>query len=212
MIRYLYASQLARHPDLAEGMFRDRAAQFIGRLGWNLSTDADGLERDEYDRMNPLYIIMERPGGGHGASMRVMPTIGRTMVNDHFRDLNHGIAIRAPFVWECTRFCLSPQAGRETRGWTGTLMLAGQELGLRLGLTRALGVYDERMTRIYRAIGWEPRFVGAQGDGRDRICLGLWPFSEQVRAGIAASAGIAPDAASHWFDLSFPASGPEMAA
>ena len=212
MIRYLYASQLSRHPRLADGMFRDRAAQFIGRLRWNLTTDADGHERDDYDRMNPLYVILERPDGGHAASMRVMPTLGRTMVNDHFSHLNHGIAIRAPFVWECTRFCLSPKAGPEAKTWAGTLMLAGQELGLRFGLTRALGVYDAHMTRIYRGIGWEPRFIGAAGEGRDRICLGLWPFGEEHRARIAARAGIAPDATARWFDESFPASGAAMAA
>lgn len=212
MIRYLHASQLPRHPDLAAAMFRDRKAQFVDRLAWELRVSPEGWEMDDYDRMNPLYIILERPDGGHAASMRVMPSIGRTMVNDHFRHLNHGIAIRAPFIWECTRFCLSPAAGAEARAWTGLLMLAGQELGLRFGLSRALGVYEAPMARIYRAIGWEPAFIGAEGAGRRRICLGLWPFGAEVRARIAARAGVAPDAAARWFDAAFPATGPAMAA
>lgn len=208
MIRYLHASQLPHHPRLAHAMFTDRASQFVGRLGWNLSVDGSGWERDDYDRMNPLYIILERPDGGHAASMRVMPTLGRTMVNDHFAHLNHGIGIRAPFVWECTRFCLSPEAGAQARNWTGTLMLAGQELGLRLGLTRALGVYAGPMARIYRSIGWEPSLIGTEGAGRDAISLGLWPFGEDVRARIAERAGLAPNAAAPWFDLAFPADAP----
>lgn len=212
MIRYLYASQLKANPDLAREMFRDRAAQFIDRLGWDLSRDADGGERDKYDAMNPLYIILERPGGGHAASMRVMPSIGRTMVNEHFRHLNHGIPIRAPFIWECTRFCLSRYAGPEARAWAATLMLGGQELGIRFGLTRALGVYDERMTRIYRSIGWEPSFIGADGPARKRICLGLWPFGAEIRDTIAARAGLDPRAAASWFEAAFPANGPAMAA
>lgn len=210
--RYLHASQLAAHPRLADAMFRDRAAQFVGRHGWDLTLDAEGRERDQYDAMNPLYVILEDDAGRHAASMRAMPTLGRTMVNEHFAHLNHGIAIRAPFIWECTRFCIAPGAGAEARNRAGALMLAGQELGLRFGLTRALGVYDARMRRIYRAIGWEPRFIGSEGEGRQQICLGLWPFSEQVRDRIAARAGLPADAAARWFDASFPATGPAMAA
>lgn len=207
MIRYLYASQLKQFPELSAEMFRDRAAQFIDRLEWDLTRDEDGGERDQYDAMNPLYLILERPDGGHAASMRVMPSVGRTMVNDHFTHLNHGVGIRAPFIWECTRFCLTPEAGTEARTWAGTLMLGGQELGLRFGLTRALGVYDARMAAIYKRIGWEPSFIGADRDGRDAICLGLWPFSVEVRARIAEKAGLSPLAAVPWFEASFPASG-----
>ena len=36
MIRYLYASELARHPGLARTMFRDRADQFRTRFGWEV--------------------------------------------------------------------------------------------------------------------------------------------------------------------------------
>ncbi len=212
MIRYLYASQLQNHPDLADTMFRDRTTQFVGRLKWDLKMDENGWERDPYDRMNPLYIILEQPDGRHGASMRVMPSLGRTMVNDHFRHLNHGVAIRAPFIWECTRFCLAPNAGTKARNWAGTLMLAGQELGLRFGLTRALGVYDRHMTRIYKGIGWEPRFIGSEGSGRDGICLGLWPFGTDIRATIAANAGLEPMTAAPWFDAAFPSRDAPMVA
>ena len=211
MIRYLYASQLAQFPRLADEMFRDRADQFINRLGWELTTNDQGWELDEYDAMNPMYVILERPDGGHAASMRVLPSMGRTMVNDHFSHLNHGIKIRAPFIWECTRFCIAPGAGTLARDWAGTLMLGGQELGMRFGLKRALGVYDARMTRIYRNIGWEPSFIGSEGTGRDKICLGLWPFGEEIRAKVARKVGLSPLAAAPWFDQSFPAARPMVA-
>ncbi|NNU78911.1 autoinducer synthase [Halovulum dunhuangense] len=204
MIRFLYASQLALHPELARTMFRDRTAQFITRLGWDLNADSEGGERDAYDAMNPLYVILEDGAGRHAASMRVMPTLGRTMVNDHFSHLNNGIQIRAPFVWECTRFCLAPGNPTESRNRAGLLMLAGQELGLRLGLTRALGVYEAHMARIYRGIGWEPSQIGAEGEGRGRICLGIWPFGPDIRDRIAERAGLSPDIVAPWFDAAFP--------
>ena len=110
MLRYLYADELCQFPRLASSMFRDRAYQFRTRLNWEVTVHPDGSERDEYDEINPLYVIWENLDGCHGGLMRFLPTTGRTMVNDHFRNLTDGVEIRSPFIWECTRFCLSVDA------------------------------------------------------------------------------------------------------
>ena len=110
MLRYLYGDQLCNYPKLADSMFRDRAAQFHERLGWDVTVDDRGWERDEYDDLNPLYVIWETEDGSHGGSMRFLPTTGQTMVNDHFVDLMDGVELQSPFIWECTRFCLNPNA------------------------------------------------------------------------------------------------------
>ena len=59
MLRYLYGDQLSDHPLLRDTMFRDRAAQFKTRLKWQVDVDENGFERDEYDALNPLYVILE---------------------------------------------------------------------------------------------------------------------------------------------------------
>ena len=48
MINYVYADQLAQFPRLQDAMFKDRAAQFKDRLGWQVLVDENGWERDEY--------------------------------------------------------------------------------------------------------------------------------------------------------------------
>ena len=63
MLRYVYAHDLARFPRLADTMFRDRAEQFHARLGWEVTVDARGWERDDYDALDPLYVIWEAPDG-----------------------------------------------------------------------------------------------------------------------------------------------------
>ena len=70
MLRYLYADQLKNHPRLADEMFTHRADQVRTRLGWDVNVDTRGHERDEYDALNPLYVIWETPEGGHGGSTR----------------------------------------------------------------------------------------------------------------------------------------------
>jgi len=200
MIRYLSAEELSRFPKLEETMFRDRAAQFVKRLGWEITVNEAGEERDQYDVLNPTYVIWENRDGSHGGSMRFLPTIGRTMVEEHFLGLTNGVCFRSPKIWECTRFCLSPGAGAHV---APALMLGGLELGLGHGLTRAIGVFDARMTRIYRRLGWPPEILGTSGTGREAISAGLWDFDRMLRPGLLERAGLSSEISTFWYSRSY---------
>lgn len=200
MLRYLYADQVSEFPALRDAMFRDRATQFRDRLGWAVTVDEQGMERDEYDALNPLYVIWQNPDGGHGGSMRFLPTVGPTMINDHFADLIGGAALQSPLIWECTRFCLSPDA--DTRV-AAALMLGGGELMRSFGLSHLIGVFDDRMTRIYRRIGAAPEVLGAGEKFGSRISVGLWPYTPASRARVLLRAGLSSDLSERWFARSF---------
>ena len=200
MIRYIYGSDLVHHPRLREGMFRDRADQFVTRLGWDLPLRPDGAEVDQYDTLDPLYVIWEKADGSHGGSMRLLPTTGRTMVNEHFTDLIGGGTIVSPFIWECTRFCLSRDTDPRT---AAALMLAGGEVMRGFGVEHYVGVFDARMVRIYRRIGASPEVLGTTGEGRGAISIGLWEFTPEAQARVAQSAGISPALSRRWFEDAF---------
>ncbi|ETX29935.1 acyl-homoserine-lactone synthase [Roseivivax isoporae] len=205
MIRFIYGDALADAPRLADSMFRDRAAQFRDRMGWDVTVDAQGRERDAYDDLNPLYVIWEGADGRHGGSMRFLPTLGPTMVNDHFGHLTGGVRIESPLIWECTRFCLAP--GAEPRV-AAALMLAGGEIMRGFAIEHFVGVFDARMVRIYGRIGASPEVLGSVGQGRSLVAVGLWSFSAAAQARVAAQAGIAPARSRAWFEAAF---GPEAA-
>ncbi|CTQ33377.1 acyl-homoserine-lactone synthase [Jannaschia rubra] len=196
MIRYLYGTDLDRHPDLAAAMFRDRAAQFRDRMGWAVTVDAMGWETDDYDGMDPIYVIVEDAAGGHAASMRFLPTTGPTMLADVFPHLMGGAPIRSPLVWECTRFCLSPGAGA---GAARRLLLGAVELGLAMGVTHSVGVFDAPMTRIYRRLGWSPEVLGTQ----DGISAGLWTLSRRTHDMLCSTAGVEARTSRAWLEASF---------
>lgn len=200
MIRYLYAEDLAKYPRLAATMFRHRATQFRDRQGWDVTVNEAGEERDEYDGLNPLYVIWERADGTHGGSMRFLPTTGRTMVNEHFTALLGGGTVTSPDIWECTRFCLAPGADARV---SAALMLAGGEIMTGFGVKHFVGVFDARMVRIYRMIGAAPEILGTEGSGREAISVGLWHFSERLRMQVALSARMSPELARSWFDRAF---------
>lgn len=200
MLRYIYGNDLHTHPRLADSMFRDRAEQFHRRLGWPVNVDAQGREQDQYDPLNPLYVIWERPDGLHGGSARFMPTTGRTMTAEHFLHLSDGVAIRSPFIWECTRFCLAP--GSDGRV-ASALMLAGGELMRAFDLSHHVGVFDAPMVRVYRMIGQSPQILGTQGSGRQAVSIGLWEYAPEARARVLERAGISSALSEAWFNRSF---------
>lgn len=199
MLRYIYAADLPRFPRLATSMFTDRAEQFSRRLGWDVNVNAAGEERDEYDALNPLYVIWERADGLHGGSMRFLPTTGRTMVNEHFSHINDGHAIESPLIWECTRFCLSPQADRRT---SAALALGAGELMEHFALKHFVGVFDPRMERIYRLMGLIPDVLGRSGAGKDEIGVGLWSMNAEAFAPTLKKVGVSSDISKGWLRYS----------
>ncbi len=200
MLRYIYGHDLHTYPNLSHAMFRDRADQFATRLGWDVHVDANGEERDSYDALDPLYVIWETPSGGHGGSMRFLPTTGPVMVNDIFGHLTGGSPIQSPLIWECTRFCLARDAGPRV---AAALMLGGGEIMRGFGIRHFAGVFDKRMERIYRAIGSWPDILGSEGEGRDKISVGLWDFTPEAQTRVAARAGISPELSALWFRRAF---------
>ena len=173
MIRFLTGTQLASHPVLKRTMHLDRATQFSKRLRWEVTVDENGEEHDEYDALNPLYVIVENSSGEHAGSLRYLPTTGRTMVNDHFLHLTAGVKIESPHIWECTRFCVSPKANRHN---AAKLLAAGAYLMKECCIDHFIGVFDGRMERIYGAIGAAPTVLGRQPTSNGTIGVGLWEF------------------------------------
>ena len=208
MLRYIYGDTLDQFPRLRDSMFQDRADQFRERLGWDVSVDANGFERDEYDDLNPLYVIWEGADGRHQGSLRLLPTTGPTMINDHFPHLLGGGSITSPLIWECTRFCLA--RGAESRV-AAALMLAGGEVMRHFGVRHYAGVFDARMVRIYRMIGSSPEVLGSQGEGQEKISVGLWEFREEDRQKVARRAGVSPELSELWFRRSFGDVAPALA-
>ena len=207
MIRYLYADELKTTPLLKETMFLDCVDQFKTRLGWDVTLEDNGYERDEYDSHNPLYVIYQKADGTQGGSMRLLPSTGRTMVNEHFSEILGSGDVRSPFIWEFTRFCLARNT--EPRA-AAALMLAGGEVMENFGVKHFVGVFDARMVRIYRMIGASPEVLGSTGDGREKISVGLWSFTDEARMRVAQKAGISASLSKLWFERAFGSDAPKV--
>ena len=181
MIRFLDSSDLQQNRALRRAMFQDRAFQFSTRLQWDVEVNEEGEELDEYDAMNPIYLIIQSENGQHQGSMRLLPTIGRTMVNDHFSDVTGGIHFSSKLMWECSRFCVSKAGTRRT---APKLLAAGGKFIQEFGIRNLVGVFDHKMERIYRALRASPFVIGQQSFGAETIGVGLWQFNSDTYADI----------------------------
>lgn len=96
---------------LATTAFLDRGKQFVSRLGWDLCVSPSGLERDEYDDENSVYLTVHDQGK-HLGSCRVRSSRLSTMITDHFLGefpgANEFIKMQKGRIYELTRFCRAP--------------------------------------------------------------------------------------------------------
>jgi acyl homoserine lactone synthase len=203
MIKIVHAADLYRRPILAASMFRDRAGQFHDRLGWDaVHIDDLGLEFDEYDELNPVYVIAEDAKGEHCASARLLPMSGRTMLSEHFSDLTGGVNLESPLIWEVTRCCVSPRLQKGDpllRRGPAALFWAGCDLALRSGVEFFVAIYFSQMQRVWKAGGFAPEVIGGPKTAEGEILCGLWEITPEFRDRLAVTAGLAGETTIDYF-------------
>ncbi|MGR3616605.1 MAG: acyl-homoserine-lactone synthase [Paracoccaceae bacterium] len=205
MIRFLNRNQLTQFPSLEHQMFRDRAIQFSMRLGWDVSVNSNGEERDQYDELDSIYVVSTNSNEHHLGSMRLMPTTGRTMVNEHFSHLFSMVSFHSNFVWECTRFCVSQRSSAST---APLLLAAGGRFMQELGVKQFVGVFDRRMERVYRRLGVSPIVLGRSSTPEGEIGLGLWEFQRERYEQLLLAADVSASEMDRYIDDSYKLSDP----
>jgi len=182
MIRYFQGRECSQFPREADEMFRLRARQFRDRLNWQVRV-RDGWESDEFDQMNPLYLVSRDEDTGQVAGcLRFLPTAGPTMMKGVFDQyFDEPFDIESPLIWECTRFAIEPSiAGRRVTPTglcktTFELMQGGCEVAMMAGVEQIVGIFDRLMVRIYRRAGWAPEIIASTDRlNSDAIFVGLW--------------------------------------
>ena len=84
------------------GQYRRRV--FVETLGWDLQT-RDGMELDQFDRPDTLYMVSQDDDGAVNGCARLLPTDRPYLLGDVFPELMHGQPIPCSSeVWELSRF------------------------------------------------------------------------------------------------------------
>ena len=138
---------------------------FYERMGWEVSV-VNAWEIDGYDVLDPLYVLSINRAEQVVGSLRLLPTTGFNMLNDTFPELlPDGARIEGPLIWESSRFSVDHESD-EPIGEKGLsratieLGLALNEIGMRLGLSHIVTVYDAFMHRMFRRAGCAGEPIG----------------------------------------------------
>ena len=196
MIILVQGADKFRYNRLITEMFRLRASVFDERLGWDVNV-VDGMEMDQFDRVNPLYLLSVNDNGTLRGSLRLLPTTGPNMLRDVFPELMDGSEpVCSPIIWESTRFCVSSEAASERTAnrlnYTTAELLAGiVEVGQLAGLDWVASVYDARMKRVLRNAGCPAVETGTPTRiGKVMTYAGLFAIDDEMLGRIKEAAGI----------------------
>ena len=175
-----------------------RARVFGGRLGWDVKIE-DGKEIDEFDHLDPAYVIGLDDGGNVVAAVRALQTTGPHMLADVFSAILDGEApIRSARMWESTRFCVDTQRlgrGKEKNSVsyaTCELMIGSLEYAKNAGMEDIITVIDPVMDRVLKRSNCAPYdYVGKTVPmGKVSALAALLDCTDERIQGIREFAGI----------------------
>lgn len=155
-----------RYSPFVKQMHHLRAEVFGGRLNWDVAC-VDGQERDQFDALDPTYILVRGRSGEVEASCRLLRTTGSYMLRDLWPGLLNGAtAPEDDQVWEVSRFWTMP--AEASAGGLGAIHRTTQALliyllavGLSNNLNRIVAVTEVRFERVLRRSGLDfQRFGG----------------------------------------------------
>ena len=169
-------------------MYRLRKKVFHDDLGWDVGIRGDA-EIDSYDDLKPAYLLWTNDSADVLiGSLRLMPTMGPTLLNDVFRaTYPDGMDLCHPRIWEGTRMCVDmdrlPEIHPGMSGQTAMclMLLALGECALANGIETLVSNYEPHMRRIYQKSGAELDEIGRSDTfGKRPVCCGLFRVDEEV--------------------------------
>lgn len=196
MIRLVQGSQRNDFRREIDEMHRLRARVFHERLKWDVNV-VEGREIDEFDEVDPLYLLSVDDNGKVRGSLRLLPTTGPNMLRDVFSVLlPEGQTVESGVIWESSRFSVDHEAAAERTDKklnrvTGELLSGLFEVALLAGLDYIVSVYDMHVDRILKRAGCRPDPLGEpRRIGRVKAYAGLFDASEEMVANIRSASGI----------------------
>jgi acyl homoserine lactone synthase len=199
----LVIDALNRHlfDDVLDEMFKLRKRVFADRMGWDV-TVRNGREMDEFDELDPAYIICLDDHYQVTGCARLLQTTGPHMLSDVFYDILDGEPpLRSVTIWESTRFCvdrdkLSKGNARNSVSYATCELMAGiLEYGRDSGIQDIITVIDPVMDRVLKRSDNAPYgYVGKTADmGKVKALAALCDCTDERIAKVRAFAGIEGD-------------------
>lgn len=154
---------------------------FIENLGWELQS-TDGLEHDQFDRLDTLYVAARDDVGNVCGCARLLPTTRPYLLSEVFPQLLNGLPPPCtPDVWELSRFASvdfnSPNRSplrQMSSDVTLKLLGAAVECASRQGAKRLITVSPLGVDRLLRNTGFTTHRAGPPMKIDGHLILACW--------------------------------------
>jgi len=104
-----HVNSMAWDEKTLNGIYSLRHKIFSEKLGWDVTSD-NGMERDDYDDINPVYLVAKDDSQYVEGFWRLLPSTGPNMLNNTFQQLLNGDSPpNDPDIWELSRFAVLPR-------------------------------------------------------------------------------------------------------
>ena len=153
---------------------------FVEHLGWELPSAQSGLERDQFDRPDTLYIVAKDSDGSICGCARLLSTEQAYLLGSVFPELMGNQPVPcSPEVWELSRYTTQVVDGQamsrlEARERFGALLKTVVEAAIERGAKRLITFSFTGVERLARSFGIHVHRVGAAQLVDGKPVLAFW--------------------------------------
>lgn len=197
MLEIVQAGQAGKTKFLFD-MHRLRTRVFKERMNWDVNVDSNGLEVDQFDLPDTVYLLALDEDKRVIGNWRLLPTSGPTMIRDVWPQFLDTIEMPSdPDVWETSRFAVNSPKGDSEEGLaavskaTAELFCGLTELCILCGIREVYTMYDMRIARLLKRLNCKPRAVSKQIRIDDIYAqVGAFRTNEEMLARLREASGI----------------------
>jgi len=168
-------------PRLVTELAGYRHKVFVETLGWQLQCQ-NGLEFDQFDRADTLYVVARDEDGQITGCARLLPTTQPYLLGDVFPQLLTGCPVPcSPDVWELSRFAAldfngsaGVVAGQFSSPIAVGLLRAALQCAADRGATRLITVSPLAVERLLRKAGFHAQRAGAPTRINGQALFACW--------------------------------------
>lgn len=179
-------------------MHRLRKRVFKDRMGWDVQVTNGGLEIDQFDIPEAIYLLATNKAGRVVGNWRLLPTTGPTMIRDVWPQFLDSLPMpSSPTVWEASRFAVDSPEGQSKEGLaevnraTQELFCGLTELCLLAGIREVYTFYDMRIARLLKRLDCRARTTSQRLKVEDFLAeTGVFRTDETMLANLRAATGI----------------------
>lgn len=163
MIEVITGKNAFLYSNTSDQMFRLRHRIFVERMGWEALRQPTGIEKDQFDTPEAVYLVLldndETVIGAH----RLIPTVRPHLFSEFFSDLCSvkGVQVGSR-VYELNRTCVDEERLPKPRQeWARKQIMAGlMEFCLSAGIEKFTVLTPLDVLFRYLLIGWDIKPLG----------------------------------------------------